>query len=135
MEKTVSPSSSRSSSISQTTRAPDFRTHTHSVYWAFLLHRVSGIALCIFLPLHFYVLGTALQSAAALQTHLSWTDHILFKFAEWGLVFLLTLHFLGGMRLLLIEFTPWSGLRKTGFALAIAMAFMTACIFGLALIR
>ena len=31
------------------------------LYLAFLLHRLSGLGLALFLPFHFYVLGLALQ--------------------------------------------------------------------------
>ena len=40
----------------------------HSSYWAFMVHRISGIALALFLPLHFWTLGNALQGSAA------WTE-------------------------------------------------------------
>lgn len=37
------------------------RAHrNHAGWWAALLHRLSGLALAIFLPLHFLALGTAL---------------------------------------------------------------------------
>jgi len=40
-----------------------------SSYWVAIVHRVSGIALAIFLPLHFWALSTALQ----LDAFLAWT--------------------------------------------------------------
>ena len=107
----------------------DQRARSHPAYWAFLLHRLSGLGLAIFLPLHFWALGQALHGAAALDGFLRFADHGLFKFAEWGLVVLLALHMMGGVRLLLIEFGPASGLRKDwiagglGFAAAAGMAF------------
>jgi fumarate reductase subunit D len=110
-------------------RRNDQRARAHSAYWAFLLHRLSGLGLAVFLPLHFWALGQALQGAAALDGFLRLTDHGLFKFAEWGLVVLLALHMVGGVRLLLIEFGNASGLRKdwiagaAGFAAAVGMAF------------
>jgi len=110
-------------------RVNDQRARSHPAYWAFLLHRLSGLGLAIFLPLHFWALGQALHGAAALDGFLRFADHGLFKFAEWGLVVLLALHMTGGVRLLLIEFGPDSGLRKDwiagglGFAAAAGMAF------------
>ena len=38
--------------------APRWRNRDHPSYWAFLVHRVSGLALALFLPLHFWALGT-----------------------------------------------------------------------------
>jgi fumarate reductase subunit D len=111
----------------------DQRARSHPAYWAFLMHRLSGLA--VFLPLHFWALGQALQGAAALDVFLKVADQALFKFAEWGLVVLLALHMMGGVRLLLIEFadtSPASGLRKNwiagavGFSAAFGMAFALA---------
>jgi fumarate reductase subunit D len=110
-------------------RRNDWRARAHPAYWAFLMHRLSGLALAVFLPIHFWALGQALQGAAALEGFLRFTDQPLFKFGEWGLVVLLALHMMGGVRLLLIEFGGASGLRKNwiagavGFAAAAGMAF------------
>ncbi|MDQ2962435.1 MAG: succinate dehydrogenase, partial [Pseudomonadota bacterium] len=42
----------------------------HVAYWAFIVHRLSGLALALFLPLHFLVLGQALKGEAALDVFL-----------------------------------------------------------------
>jgi fumarate reductase subunit D len=111
------------------TRRNDWRARAHPAYWAFLVHRLSGLGLAIFLPIHFWALGQALQGAAALEGFLRFTDQGFFKIAEWGLVVLLALHMMGGVRLLRIEFGSASGLRKdwiagaAGFAAAAGMAF------------
>ena len=39
----------------------------HPLWLAFFLHRVSGLALALFLPIHFWVLSLALNDAAALD--------------------------------------------------------------------
>ncbi|WP_066705672.1 succinate dehydrogenase, cytochrome b556 subunit [Curvibacter delicatus] len=110
-------------------RRNDQRARSHPAYWAFLMHRLSGLGLAAFLPLHFWALGQALHGAAALDGFLRFADQGFFKFAEWGLVVLLALHMMGGVRLLLIEFGSTSGLRKdwiagaVGFAAAAGMAF------------
>lgn len=115
-------------------RVNDFRARAHPAYWAFLVHRVSGVALAAFLPLHFWVMGLAIHGEAALDGFLRLTDQALFKFGEWGMVVLLALHLMGGVRILLIEFGPWSGLRKNwiagtlGFGIAVGMAFALALI-------
>ena len=115
-------------------RRNDFRARNHPAYWAFWLHRVSGLLLALFLPLHFWALGQALHGAAALQNFLSLTDQPLFRFVEWGLVMLLALHMTGGMRLLLIEFSPWSGLRQDWIAVALGTAAAVGLAFALALL-
>lgn len=86
---------------------PDWRTRGHAGWWAFALHRVSGVALTLFLPAHFYVLGRALDGDAALQGFLTWTDQPLVRASEIVLVFLLAAHLAGGLRLLLVEVRGW----------------------------
>ncbi|MEZ5740400.1 MAG: succinate dehydrogenase, cytochrome b556 subunit [Burkholderiaceae bacterium] len=80
--------------------------HTERGYFAFVAHRVSGLALAAFLPFHFLLLGSALRGEQALDGLLHWADTPLVKIAEWGLVALLTLHLVFGLRLLMIEFGP-----------------------------
>jgi len=115
-------------------RTNDYRARKHAAYWAFLVHRISGIGLSLFLPLHFWALGQAIHGAAALDGFLQVTDQPLFKFAEWGLVILLAAHLTGGVRLLLIEFGPWTGLRKNWIAGTAGFSAMTAMAFALALV-
>ena len=79
----------------------------HRSYWAFLGHRLSGLALGLFLPLHFLVLGLALEDAARLDATLELSRLWWIKLAEWGLVFFLCLHLAFGLRLLALEFFSW----------------------------
>ena len=115
-------------------RHNDFRARTHAAYWAFLMHRLSGLALALFLPAHFWALGRALENDAALDGFLRYTDQPLFKAAEWGLVVLLALHTVGGVRLLLIELGDWSGLRKSWIAGTVGAGLLAALAFALALV-
>lgn len=73
-------------------------------FLAALLHRLAGIALAIFLPLHFLALATVLQGADALDRFLDITQHPLVKLAELGLVIALAMHMALGLRVLAIEF-------------------------------
>ena len=45
----------------------DFRARNHPAYWAFIVHRTSGLLLTFFLPLHFWALGQAFHGAAGLD--------------------------------------------------------------------
>ena len=108
----------------------DFRARSHAAYWAFIVHRVSGVALALFLPLHFWALSQALQGEARLESFLRWTEHPLVKAAEVALVVLLAAHMAGGVRLLMIEFLQWRDWQKsllaaaTAFSLAVGLAFL-----------
>lgn len=108
-------------------------TNNHPAYWAFLVHRISGIALAAFLPAHFWVLGLALEDAARLDAFLAWTAQPLVKFAEWGLVLALAAHLAGGLRILALEFLPWRDWQKTLAAIAAAASLAVGLAFALAL--
>lgn len=108
----------------------DSRARRHTAYWAFVVHRTSGVLLALFLPLHFWALGLALHGEVRLETFLRWTDHPLVTIAEVGLVVLLAAHMAGGVRLLVLEFLPWRDWQK---ALA-AAALGVSVAFGLALL-
>jgi len=81
-----------------------------------VVHRVSGIALALFLPLHFWALGNALQ----LDSFLAWTQQPLVKLGEWAIVVALAAHFGGGLRVLALEFLPWHDWQKGLAAVAAA---------------
>src|SRR5712691_3455383 len=108
----------------------DFRARNHPAYWAFIVHRASGLLLAVFLPFHFWALGQALRGAEALDSFLRWTEQPLVKFAETGLIVLLAAHMAGGVRLLMLEFLPWRDWQQrllaiaAGVSLAIGLAFM-----------
>jgi fumarate reductase subunit D len=99
-----------------------------SSYWAAIVHRVSGIALVLFLPLHFWTLSRALQ----LDAFLTWTQQPMVKLAEWGIVVALAAHLAGGLRVIALELLPWTEGQKTltaaagGFAVAVGLAFALA---------
>ncbi len=101
----------------------------HPLWLAYMLHRLSGLALALFLPAHFYVLALALTRPQQLDRFLSFADNPLVKFAEFGLVFLLAAHFFGGLRLLALEFLPWSPRQKSLAAATIAGAFLISGTF------
>ena len=96
----------------------DFRARNHPAYWAFLVHRFSGLLLTLFLPLHFWVLGQALAGEARLDGFLRWTEQPLVKLAETVLVLLLAAHMTGGVRLLMLEFLAWRDWQRSLLAIA-----------------
>jgi fumarate reductase subunit D len=114
-------------------RTNDYRARQHPAYWAFLVHRLSGVAVGRFVALDWWGRGAAIGGAARLDGFLRVADQPLFKLGEWGLVVLLSLHMMGGVRLLLIEFGDWSGQRKNWIAAALAFGLATglACAFSL----
>ena len=113
-------------------RRNDARARGHAGYVAFVVHRVSGIVLALFLPAHFFVLSRALSAPAALDGFLEWTREPAVKCAETLLVLALALHLAGGVRLLFIEFVGWrADWQKTAIAIVAAVAVACALLFGL----
>ena len=98
-------------------------------YWASWAQRVSGVLLALFLPAHFWVLGLAIESEARLDGFLRWTDSPLVKLAEAALVVLLTVHLVGGLRLLMIEFLPWRDWQGRLVALGGAISLAVGLLF------
>lgn len=105
--------------------------HRRDLMWiAALVHRISGLALAGFLPLHFLVLALAIKGEARLDGFLRWTDQPVVKLAEAGLVAVLVVHLLGGLRLLVIEMLAWRGGQRAsaivglGVAVAAGVAFL-----------
>lgn len=96
-------------------------------FLAALIHRLSGVALAVFLPLHFLALATALNGAAALDSFLTATSTPLVKFAEGGLVVALAAHLTLGLRILAIEF---QGVRERS---AVMLSACGAAVFAVGL--
>jgi fumarate reductase subunit D len=104
--------------------------HRGSALWiAAMVHRLSGLALAIFLPIHFFVLGLSFHGGARLDSFLRWSDQPLVKLAEGGLVFLLMIHLLGGLRVLVIENFDWHDGQKQLATLAAAISAVVAFVF------
>jgi fumarate reductase subunit D len=111
----------------------DVRARNHPAWWAFLVHRLSGLALALFLPMHFLVLGAALAGEAALDDALAWTQTPLVKLMEWVLVVLLAAHLAGGLRLLALELLQWREWQKTLLAAAAGLTIVVGLALALAL--
>ena len=101
----------------------------HPLWLAYILHRISGLLLALFLPLHFWVLAMAMTDPARLDDFLHLTESGAVKLAEFGLVFLLAVHMFGGLRLMAMEWLPWSPAQKSLAAGAAAVSFLIACLF------
>jgi fumarate reductase subunit D len=104
--------------------------HRRNALWiAAMVHRLSGLALACFLPLHFLALGFAIDGEARLDGFLKWTANPLVKLAETGLVFLLAVHLAGGIRVLVIENLPWRDGQKRIATAALILAGLAALVF------
>jgi fumarate reductase subunit D len=107
----------------------DLRPRSHPTWIAFLVHRLSGLLLALFLPLHFWALGTAIQGEARLEGFLRWADNPLVKAAETILVVLLAAHLAGGLRVMALEFLGWRRRQKDMVAASAGLALLAGLLF------
>jgi fumarate reductase subunit D len=103
--------------------------HKRPGFLAAMLHRVSGIALAIFLPIHFLALGTALKGAPALDRFLAATATPLVKIAEFGIVTALAVHMTLGLRILAIEFLAMRERTAIAVSACLAAGFAVGVVF------
>ena len=99
-------------------------SHKQRGFLAAMLHRLSGIALAMFLPLHFLALATALNSADALDSFLALTRRPLLQFLEVAIVVALAIHLTLGLRVLAVEFFDFR--EKTLLPLSACLAAVLA---------
>jgi len=104
-------------------------SHTQRGFIAAALHRLSGIALAIFLPLHFLALATALNGAGALDSFLNITRQPLVEFLEFGIVVALTTHMTLGLRVLAVEFFDFREKTLAALSVCLAAVFTVGLIF------
>jgi fumarate reductase subunit D len=107
----------------------DLRPRSHPTYLAFVVHRVSGLLLALFLPLHFWALGSAITGEARLEGFLRWTENPLVKVAETALVVLLAAHLAGGLRVMALEFLGWRARQKDMVAVSAGVALLVGLVF------
>jgi len=95
----------------------------HVAFYAFAAHRVTGLALALFLALHFAALWR-LPDAEIFDHALALTAHPLARAGEILIVAALALHLAGGARILAAEFLP--GRARGGGRIAASVLFAGA---------
>jgi fumarate reductase subunit D len=104
-------------------------SHRERGFVAALIHRLSGIALAIFLPLHFLALATALEGADALDAFLAVTRRPIVQFAELCLVLALATHMTLGLRVLAVEFLDFRERTLAALSICIAAVLAVGLVF------
>ena len=104
----------------------------HTGYIAFFVHRISGLCLALFLPVHLYMLSLLLQDPARFDQFLAWTNAPRIKFSEAVLIALAAAHLAGGLRILAIEYFAlpyqhgWVVAAVAAFAVVAGVLFLTS---------
>ncbi len=101
-------------------------------YIAFAIHRISGLCLALFLPVHLYIISLLLDNPEQFDAFLNWTSAPLVKLSETILIVLAAAHLAGGIRILAIEWfaVPYQHARLIAavvvFAIAAGALFLAA---------
>jgi succinate dehydrogenase / fumarate reductase cytochrome b subunit len=98
-------------------------------FWAFLLMRISGVALIFYLMLHIYVLHHLLEGPAAFDELMKTVQSPLFKFFEVALLGAVLYHALNGVRVLWVDFGSAAKNHQPWFWAMISIG-IVALIFG-----
>lgn len=98
---------------------------------AWLLHRLSGLALVVYLPLHIASINASQGGPAAFDAELAIYTAPIFKAAEFVLIAGVAFHGLNGLRVIAIDFLNLSHYQKLLFwlVLAVCAAVMIAASF------
>lgn len=97
------------------------------MYWStgfisFVLRRVTGVALVIYLFLHMWVIGSVNLGPEAFDARLNLVQTPFFKFAEIALLAAVVYHAFDGVRLMIVHYFDVSNYRVSLFYAAFAIA-------------
>ena len=109
-----------------------YRLQTGSIAW--LIHRLTGIALTLYIFLHLYVLSN-LRDPAAYEAMIKLTDAPLVRLMETGLLALVVSHGLNGFRLALIDMGVSTKKQKLLFWTAFSLGAFVFMLGAVSMIR
>lgn len=92
--------------------------------WAWILHRLSGLALIFYLTLHIWVINTLTKGAEKFDSLTQFLSSPLFKLLEVGLWGVILYHAFNGIRVVIVDFFKGSLIHKKLFVALIAIAFV-----------
>lgn len=92
--------------------------------WAWLLHRLSGLALIFYLTLHIWVVNTLTQGPDKFNALMEFLNSPLFKYLEVGLWGVILFHAFNGIRIVIVDFFKGSLFQKKMFFILIFIAFL-----------
>jgi len=100
--------------------------------WAWILHRITGIALIAYLFLHIWSISPLVQGKAAFEQKMAAYSNTLFSFIEWFLFAFVLFHALNGVRIVIVDWADGAKYHKQlylytwviGILLFLAMGFI-----------
>ncbi|MCB0074688.1 MAG: succinate dehydrogenase, cytochrome b556 subunit [Caldilineaceae bacterium] len=89
---------------------------------SFFLRRLTGVALVLYLFLHMWVIGSALQGPEVFNARLNLVQSPLFKLMEIALLAAVVYHAFDGIRLLVVHWFDVTSYRKSLFYAAFVVS-------------
>jgi succinate dehydrogenase / fumarate reductase cytochrome b subunit len=105
------------------TRIYDLSYYNFVGSWAWILHRLSGLALVFYITLHIWVINTLTQGPEKFETIMNFLNSPLFKYLEVGLWGIILFHAFNGVRIIIVDFFKGSFAQKKVFSILILIAF------------
>jgi len=97
----------------------DYRKDTGS--WAWIFHRISGIALIGYLFLHIYSVSSLSQGRTAFNKFMEHYTGTFFSILEWLLFAFVLFHSLNGVRIVLVDWADGAKYHKSLYRFSIAV--------------
>ena len=92
--------------------------------WAWILHRLAGLALIFYLSAHIWVINTLAKGASEFNAVMKILNSPLFKYLEVGLWGVILFHAFNGIRIVIVDFFKGSLYQKKLFFIMITLAFV-----------
>lgn len=96
--------------------------YTSTGFISFLLRRVSGVALVLYLFLHMWVIGSVNQGPEVFDARLAAVQTPIFKLLEIALLAAVVYHAFDGIRLLIVHYFDVTEYRKSLFYAAFVIS-------------
>jgi succinate dehydrogenase / fumarate reductase cytochrome b subunit len=80
------------------------RYRWHAGFIAWLLHRITGVALALYLMTHIWVISNLAQGPAAFDATMKFLHGFVFRLLEVGLLATVLFHTLNGVRIVLLDY-------------------------------
>lgn len=95
--------------------------------WAFMLHRLSGMAILLYLLLHVFSIGSfVFGEEFYMKIHHTY-DFVLFRLGLVGVVAAVVYHAINGLRIILMDFTTFGvSIQRQMFYVAVVLSALAA---------
>jgi succinate dehydrogenase / fumarate reductase cytochrome b subunit len=127
---TAEPPAAQTSSkqtVAQNSRFQRYRVRTGMFAW--MMHRLTGVGLVVYLIVHVWGLKS-LSDPAAFNALIAKYHAPIYKIGEFGLLVAVVYHAINGLRIVLIDFLGWSPKQKKLFWTLGAVALVLIVVGG-----